>query len=152
MYQKYSNSHKRKVHIVCDQVKLNEIQKKEKRNSNSETDHCFKQNDIVYTLSAERNRNKARKRYSGPFVITKLLENNRIELKHPKTNKLSIFHVKELRPKTKTSTHFQMSPDNDDTDTDGHIKTIKTTTNVGVLPVASTLLDVYTSIRNAEQS
>lgn len=113
MYQDYSTSHKQKLDALYKQITEKTIEGKIKQNLGNT--HDFLENDIVYTLSHERARNKDANRYSGPFVIEKLLENNRVQLRDKESNKIRIYHVKELRPKTKTTTPLQVDIDNDDT-------------------------------------
>ena len=40
---------------------------------------------------------KLKRRYTGPFIIKQILENNKIEIENPKTKRTEIIHINETK-------------------------------------------------------
>lgn len=98
-YTDYVNTHKNRTKNLYDQIRNKEISYKqkinEKRNTQGDTQFEFKVNQKVYKKLDERS--KAKNKFSGPYVITQLLDFNKARIKNLKNDKIEIIHLKELR-------------------------------------------------------
>ena len=99
-YSDYVSSHKDKVDAVYENVTTKTDNAKErvlaKTNKKGEENPDFKLNQKVYKKLSQRNKNKPK--FSGPYIITEILEHNRVKIKNVKNpNKTEITHIKELK-------------------------------------------------------
>lgn len=53
-------------------------------------------NQKVYKKAPERSA-KNKNKFLGPFIITELLENNKVKIKNTSNNKIETIHMKELK-------------------------------------------------------
>lgn len=74
-----------KLHDKLHKEKTKRIEKQTKQ------DTAFKIGDAVYTRIY--NRNKTVKCFTGPWKIIKLLEHNKCQIEHSKSNKKKIIHL-----------------------------------------------------------
>lgn len=99
-YSDYVLSHKNKIDAVYENVTEQTIKEKErvlaKTNLKGNENPDFKVNQKVYKKLSQRNKNKPK--FSGPYLITEILEHNRVKVKNIKyPGKTEIIHIKELK-------------------------------------------------------
>lgn len=99
LFTEYVQSHKEKVNRVYDNVQRKLSEQKEKiiarANTEGNTSKEFQSNQIVYKKKLFT-RNKKHNKFIGPFIITRLLNHNKVEIRNSK-GKLEIVHIKKLR-------------------------------------------------------
>ena len=94
----YAENHKQKLEHVYKNVqdKISNAKQKivKKHNIKGDTSNEFKLGQTVYKQNPNK-RNKKYNKFLGPFTITNLLDNNKVEI--TSRNKKEIIHIKELK-------------------------------------------------------
>lgn len=94
-YQDLVNKHVKAMEEVYNKLHDKLRQEKTKRTEKqSKEDTSFKIGDTIYTRTY--NRNKKVRRFIGPWKIIKLLEHNKCQIEHLKTNKKKTVHLADI--------------------------------------------------------
>lgn len=116
-YTDYIDSHANKVNALYKEVAEKEKKNKQDRLEKlTPKDHKYKLNDLVYTITHGKERNKSKNPYSGPFKVIEILDHNRVKLENPSNKRHFVYHVKELRPKLKSPLQVPDVNDSDEPD------------------------------------
>lgn len=100
-YSDYAQNHRDKLKHIYKKVQENLETKKHKivtkNNIRGDSNKEFEIGQTVYKQNPQ-NRNKNKNKFLGPYIITNLLERNRVEISDKNNlNKKEIVHIKELR-------------------------------------------------------
>lgn len=100
-YSDYAENHKQKLSGVYEKVNQNINTQKEKlvlrHNTQGDNSNEFKIGQTVFKQNPQT-RNKKHNKFVGPYEITKILDNNKVEIfSKNKKNKIETIHIKELR-------------------------------------------------------
>lgn len=99
VYTEYIHNHKNNTQILYDKITEHTKKSKQKTIDKINQDKTYKDPKIgsqVYKKSDGRS-SKIKKKFLGPFILTKILENNKIEIENPKTKRKEIIHINESK-------------------------------------------------------
>lgn len=124
-FSHYVENHKQKLDHIYEKVHEPLNLKKEKVinkiNTKGNFNPEFKVNQKVYKKNP-LSRNKKNNKFLGPYIITEILEHNKVKIKNEK-NKTEIIHIKELKKPPLLQGHNEETPinqhDNDNFDEQG---------------------------------
>lgn len=99
VYTEYLNNHKNNTQILYDQIteKTKELKLKTIQRANkNKTPKELIVGSQVYKKSDNRS-GKIKRKFHGPYILTEILENSKIEIENPKTKRKEIIHINETK-------------------------------------------------------
>ena len=99
VYTEYINNHKNNTQILYDKIteQTKELKLKtiERANKNKTPKEIIIGSQVY--KKADNRSGKIKSKFLGPYILTDILENNKIEIENPKTKKKEIMHRNETK-------------------------------------------------------
>lgn len=102
IFTEYVNTHKTNTEALYNKIHQDSIHLKQKlidKHNQNKTSQKLTIGCQIYKKQDKR-RGKLHNRFTGPFTLTKILENNKIEIENPKTKRKEILHINETKIKS----------------------------------------------------
>lgn len=99
VFSEYVNSHQKNTEALYEQIKEDTSRNKEKlinKINQSKKSQNLSIGARVYKKTDKRT-GKIKNKFKGPFILTKILENNKIEIENPVNQNKEIIHVNEAK-------------------------------------------------------
>lgn len=99
VFGEYINTHQNNTKALYDKIQQESKERKQKiidKINESKTNQKLILGSKVYKKLETRS-GKLKNKFTGPFTLTKILENNKIEIEYPKTKSKEVIHINEAK-------------------------------------------------------
>ena len=99
VFGEYVNNHQNNTKILYNKIHEDSLKLKqktiEKLNESKKSQNLIIGSEVY--KKQEKRLGKLNRRYQGPFILKQILENGKIEIQNPKTNRTEIIHINETK-------------------------------------------------------